>query len=63
MIQSLNQSIIDDGGLDVEQKETRLFLVGILNGAINFVLGQIYILIVDWVVVWENHQYSLKLII
>jgi hypothetical protein len=55
MIILMNSKVVEDFSLTQEQMNLRLFWIGIINGALNFVLAQTYDFIAELLVSWENH--------
>jgi homoserine dehydrogenase len=51
----LNKGIEDNQTMSQSQKDLASFGVGIFNGTLGFILAKIYEVIVDYLVIWENH--------
>lgn len=54
----MNELVIDSVSINKEQKNMFLYWIGMINGAINFVIVQIFNFFVEIIVDWENHRYE-----
>ena len=59
-INSLNDSTLNDESLSGVERSERFFWIGIWSAILNFGLGQLFIIIADVLVDWENHPYETK---
>lgn len=51
----LNFLVLESVSINKEQKNMRLYWIGMTNGIMNFMLAQIYFLVAEVLVKWENH--------
>ena len=56
MVLRLNQRVTDSTEEASFEQLFYLFLVGILNGALNFLLSRAYEFTIKYLVDWENHM-------
>ena len=54
----LNNEVVNQTDLEQDEINLRLYWIGMINGALNFILALTYDSVAELLVKWENHPYS-----